>query len=85
MIRELTKPLGKKRRKNMAVAWAKAKFDRQIVAISKVNGATVLYSDDRDLRAFAQQVGLTVIGLAELPLPPKESQQSLPFAPKPDT
>ena len=85
MIRELLKPLGKKRRKKMAVTWAKAKFDRQIVAIAKVNGATTLYSDDKDLRVFAQQVGLMVVGLAELPLPPKESQQFLPFTRKPQT
>jgi predicted nucleic acid-binding protein len=29
--------------------WAKVKFDRQIVAIAKVEGVTTIYSDDKDL------------------------------------
>ena len=82
MIRDLLKPLGRKRRKKAAATWAKIKFDHQIVAIAKVNGATAIYSDDQDLRTFAQQAGLQVVGLADLPLPPKESQPPLPFPPK---
>jgi predicted nucleic acid-binding protein len=35
--------------------WNKVKFDRQIVAIAKVAGATTIYSDDLQLRTFAEQ------------------------------
>jgi hypothetical protein len=52
--------------------WNKIKYDRQIVAIAKVEGATALYSDDSGVRAFANGVGLTVIGSWELPLPPED-------------
>jgi predicted nucleic acid-binding protein len=36
-----------------AATWAKLKYDRQIVAIAKVCGATTIYSDDRDIRIQA--------------------------------
>jgi hypothetical protein len=39
---------------------------------------TAIYSDDRQLRAFAEQQGLTVFGLADLTLPP---QPELPLPP----
>ena len=49
--------------------WQKVKFDRQIVAIAKVNGARSIYSDDRDVRAFGSKAGLKVISTWELPIP----------------
>jgi hypothetical protein len=57
--------------------WNKIKFDRQIVAVAKVAGVTAIYSDDRQLRAFAEQQGLRVMGLADLPLP-REPELPLP-------
>ncbi len=57
--------------------WAKIKFDRQIVAIAKVAGATTLYSDDLDIRLSGENAGLTVISAWELPLPPVDPQSSL--------
>jgi hypothetical protein len=75
MIHEELRPLGKKRRKQAIQTWAKVKFDRQIVAITKVNNASIIYSDDNGVRSFAQQSGLTVIGLAQLPLPPPKASQ----------
>ncbi|MCW5982860.1 MAG: hypothetical protein KIT09_32525 [Bryobacteraceae bacterium] len=53
------------------------KFDRQIVAISLVNGARVLYSDDEGVEKFAAGCGLTVNRVADLPVP--ASQPDLPF------
>ncbi len=53
------------------------KFDRQIVAISLVNGARVLYSDDEGVERFATNCGLVVKRTADLPLP--ASQPDLPF------
>lgn len=49
--------------------WAKIKFDRQIVTIAKVNGASRIYSDDEDVETFAKRCGLSVVKTWELPLP----------------
>ncbi len=49
--------------------WAKLKFDRQIVAIAKVSGATTLYSDDKKMHAVGSRNGLDVVRSGELPLP----------------
>src|SRR6266852_911887 len=49
--------------------WAKLRFDRQIVAIAKTNGATRIYSDDEDVIKFARRLGIEVIRTWELPLP----------------
>lgn len=56
--------------------WAKVKFDRQIIAIARVHGATTIYSDDGKLRSFAERCGLHVIGIADLPLPPEAAQMT---------
>lgn len=58
---------------------AKIKFDRQICAISKVYGATMIYTDDKDLGALSKQNGLQVTMTWEIPLPPEEAQQKLPL------
>lgn len=57
--------------------WAKVKYDRQIVAIAKVVGATALYSDDKNLRAFAFKQGMRVISIAELPVPSASAQMDM--------
>lgn len=62
--------------------WAKVKYDRQIVAIARVLQAPVIYSDDQGIRAIAKEAGITVVGIADLPLPPKIAQRELEF---PDT
>ncbi|MCC8959302.1 PIN domain-containing protein [Bradyrhizobium sp. Pear77] len=54
--------------------WQKVKFDRQIVAIAKVNGATEIYSDDGDIAALGQHAKIKVIRLSDLPLPPEKDQ-----------
>ena len=54
--------------------WAKVKYDRQIVAIAKVCGASKIYSDDGDIEAMAKGSNIEVIKLAALPLPPKKAQ-----------
>ncbi len=61
--------------------WNKIKFDRQIVAIAKVVGASAIYSDDRQLRAFGERQGLTVVGLADLPAPDAVREPQLPLEP----
>ncbi len=52
---------------------AKAKFDDQIVAIAAVESATIIYSDDPHIKALARG-RFTVIGVADLPLPPSDAQ-----------
>lgn len=49
--------------------WAKVRFDRQIVAIGKTNGAKRIYSDDEDLMKYAARVGIEVVRTWDLPLP----------------
>jgi predicted nucleic acid-binding protein len=56
----------------------KAKFDDQIVAIAAVAGATVIYSDDPDIKRLAAG-RMEVKGIADLPLPPEHSQTQLPL------
>lgn len=54
--------------------WAKVKYDRQIVAIARVNSASAIYSDDVNLTSFARRGGLRVFSVADLPLPGSVSQ-----------
>lgn len=56
----------------------KAKFDEQIVAIAIVNGASVIYSDDDDIHRLAP-ADISVIRVADLPLPPTSGQAVLPW------
>ena len=50
--------------------WAKVNFDRQIVGICKVEGCHTIYTDDSGVKTFSKKIGLRVIGLDELDLPP---------------
>lgn len=61
----------------------KAKFDDQIIAIAKVEGADVIYSCDDGL-AKAAPAGIEVLSVTALPLPPQDPQIALPLenAPK---
>ncbi|WP_158808721.1 hypothetical protein [Beijerinckia sp. L45] len=60
---------------------AKAKFDQQIVAIAKVEGATTIYSDDVGLKNFAARFAIETIGIAQLPLSPDSARGSLTLEP----
>lgn len=61
--------------------WAKVKFDRQIVAIAKVTGASVVYSDDTDVAALAEEAKIEVRPLDKLPDPPIPPQIEMELAP----
>ena len=52
--------------------WDKIKFDRQIVAIAKVNGADAIYSTDKDVVRYGKDAGVRVFGVVDLPEPPPE-------------
>jgi hypothetical protein len=45
------------------------KFDRQIVAVATVEGATAVYSDDSHVVGYAREAGMEAYRLADL-LPP---------------
>jgi predicted nucleic acid-binding protein len=68
---------GKGKRGDSSATWAKVKYDRQIVAIAKVNGATTIYSDDHDIGTLGRRAKITVVSLADLPLPPQKAQMDL--------
>lgn len=72
---------GGNKRGGSTATWAKVKFDRQIVAIAKVHGATTIYSDDGDIKTLAQRASINVVGLKDLPLPPQKAQLDLELRP----
>jgi predicted nucleic acid-binding protein len=65
---------GEKRGSASGSQWQKVKFDRQIVAIAKVHGASAIYSDDPDIAAHGKDSGVSVLGSADLPLPPAQQK-----------
>ena len=61
---------GDKRERALAeTPWAKIKFDRQIVAIAIVNGATEIISDDPHVKAVGERWGIKVTSVEDLPIP----------------
>jgi len=65
------------KRTDPEATWAKIKYDRQIVAIARVENASIIYSDDRHIRRLAADAGMSVIGIAEVPLPDDLKQMDL--------
>lgn len=55
------------------IPYQKVKFDRQIVAIAKANGARTIYTDDGDMRKFAIRAGLKVVSTWELEVLPSKT------------
>jgi hypothetical protein len=53
-----------------ATTWSKIKFDRQIVAVAKVEGVDAIYSTDPDVAKHAQRAGVPCFGIADLPAAP---------------
>ena len=58
---------------------AKLKFDRQIIAIARVQGQTIIYSDDGDIATLGVALGLEVVPVHALPRPPQDPQGNLEF------
>jgi len=65
------------KREGLDSTWAKVKYDRQIMAIAKVENADCIYSNDDDLVRLGQKDGIHVVTLAQLPDPtaPASSDQ----------
>jgi predicted nucleic acid-binding protein len=58
------------KREGADTTWAKVKYDRQIMAIAKVENADCVYSNDDDLVRMGQKDGIPVVTLTQLPNPP---------------
>lgn len=74
--------MGDKRGGAVDSTWPKVKFDRQIVAIAKVTGCATIYSDDDDVRRFAEQVAIPTVTLPQLPDPPAPPQLEMSLDPR---
>ena len=59
---------------------ARLKFDRQILAIARVQSENHVYTDDRNMRTFAKAEGFRVTRLQDIPLPLSTRQTALPFS-----
>lgn len=65
------------KRAGIQAEWQKVKFDRQILAIARAEGASKLYTDDLKLQQQASAYGVEVAGIADLPLPQEDRQRPL--------
>lgn len=54
--------------------WDKVKYDRQIVAIARVEGAAVIYSTDEDIHKHGEIWGVKVLNISDLPIPAKQGE-----------
>jgi hypothetical protein len=59
----------KDKRAGATETWVKVKYDRQIVAITKVNAGTAIYSDDSHMRALGEREGLKVVAVSDIKIP----------------
>jgi len=57
------------KRDGLIGTWAKIKFDRQIVAIAKVERASCIYSEDPDISSIGAREGVPVYGVSDIVLP----------------
>ncbi|KAB7767614.1 PIN domain nuclease [Xanthomonas maliensis] len=65
------------KRDGSSEAWQKVKYDTQIVAIAKANGARLMVSNDAGVRACAARINLKVMRSDELPFPDAARQHAL--------
>ena len=59
------------KREGLQADWTKVKFDRQIVSIAMVNGATAIISDDPDIVAICDRWGFRALSVEDLEIPPE--------------
>jgi len=59
------------KREGSRADWTKIKYDRQIVAIALVAGASRIISDDRDVQVIGARWGVQVLSVEDLPIPPE--------------
>jgi predicted nucleic acid-binding protein len=66
---ELIAKIKEEHKRQPLITWAKVKFDIQIAAIGKTEGATVIYSDDTDIEAHGRRLNIPVKRICDLDLP----------------
>ncbi len=71
---ELIEKIKAEQKSQPVSTWAKIKFDTQIAAIAKAEGATVIYSDDEDIERLGKRLKIPVIRICDLPAPPAEEE-----------
>lgn len=64
-------------KRNEGKTWAKAKFDWQIAAIAKSEGASAIYSEDGDIARLAERLNLKTYKIDDLPIPDAARQGQL--------
>ncbi len=67
--------------RNQAEPYQKVKLDRQIIAICRVANVSEIYTDDKGLAHRARMLGITAIGIADVPLPESFIQTALDLQP----
>lgn len=77
MIREALDDGDKK--SGLTTGWHQIKFDRQIIAIARVEGVSRIYSNDPDFKKLVGPNGPQVVAFSDLPNPPEEDQRRLDF------
>jgi hypothetical protein len=60
------------KREGVTSAWDKVKYDRQIVAIARVEGASIVYSTDRHIHSHGEAWGIKVLNVSDLAIPAKQ-------------
>ena len=73
----LAKVKNKATRKHEGKSWAKAKFDWQIAAIAKVEGAHTIYTTDDDVVRAAEHLGIKGVRIEAMDLPDEARQRGL--------
>lgn len=71
LIQRAAASFGKKKGANNA-PWQKVKIDRQILAVARCNQVTTIYTDDDNMIAEANRLGIQAIRSSEIPLKPKQ-------------
>ena len=67
------------KRLRLATGGQQIKFDRQIIAIARVEGVSRIYSNDPDFKKLVGPNGPQVLAFADLPSSPEEDQKSMNF------
>jgi len=57
--------------------WQLIKIDKQILAIAKAARAQRIYTNDAKLAAFAENAGIEVVPIQNLPFPPEDPQLTM--------
>src|ERR1043166_7633638 len=68
---------GGDKREGIDQPWQQCKYDRQIIATAKTEGATAIYSEDRYIHQHGQLWRIQVLHLADVPLASPTNQDEM--------